>query len=90
MTILQNANPKTRGVMSQYCARMSRADPEAWEQFIVAFELYSIEAMEGLTGSPQDTILNMQGRAQQLQALLRMFRECNKQPPAPPQEPPAA
>jgi hypothetical protein len=90
MTILQNANPKTRGVMSQYASRLSRADPEAWEQFLVAFELYSIEAMEALAGAPQDQILNMQGRAQQLQALLRLYRECNKkQSPAPAQAAPA-
>lgn len=80
---------KTRDIMSQYCARMSRADPEAWDQFVVAFELYSIEAMQGLTGAPQDAILNMQGRAQQCEALLRMFRECNRTPQTQSQEPPA-
>lgn len=70
----------TRSIMKQLMARLSRAEPDAWEQFLVAFELYAMEAMQGLTSAPQDQILNMQGRAQQCEALLRMFRECNRPP----------
>ncbi len=41
------------------------------------FGSYTHEALSGMAESPADKILLMQGRVQQCQALLRLFKECD-------------
>lgn len=77
----------TVSMMKEFLRHLRAGNPEAYLQFCQAFELYAIEAMEGLSAAPPESILNMQGRSQQLQALLRVFMELEKKAPPKPQAP---
>lgn len=70
----------------QLCLSLRNADPRVWEQFVNCFDAYTIEVMSQMTGAPSETILNMQGRAQQCKALLQVFATCHI-PPKQPQQP---
>ncbi len=63
--------------LSELCLLLRNANPEAWDGFVRSFSAYTHEAMLGMTESPADKLLLMQGRVQQCQALLRLFKECD-------------
>jgi len=78
---------KSTDVLSHFALRLRNADPEGFEQFVETFAAYTNEITVAVTDAPQDQILNMQGRAKQCLAFLRLFRECHAlksplQPPA--------
>ncbi len=63
--------------LGQLCLQLRNANPEAWDGFIRSFSDYTHEAMIAMAESPADKILVMQGRVNQCQALLRLFKECD-------------
>lgn len=67
----------TETIFKELCLSLRNTDPKLWEQFVQCFDTYTIEVMSQMTGAPSDAILNMQGRAQQCKALLRIFAECH-------------
>lgn len=60
--------------------------PEEWEVFKRAFDEYTHKALLGCCAADASHIMEAKGMAQQCQALLRMFVECDQRP-APPQPP---
>ena len=81
---------QTHDTLEAYCLRIRNHDPALWEAFVACFDIYSTEVTVAVTEAPQDMILNMQGRAQQCRALLRMFKECGHKRPTPTPPAPAA
>lgn len=82
----------TEQAFKQLCLRLRNADPIVWEQFVQCFDTFTIEVMSQMSAAPSDAILNLQGRAQQCRALLRIFAECHlppkpRQAPVPPAHP---
>jgi hypothetical protein len=75
----------TVDLMKDRLRRLRSAEPEAYAEFLQAFDLYTIEIMQAMAQAPQDAVLNTQGRAQQCQALMRTFTELTPRatPPAP-------
>jgi hypothetical protein len=68
-----------------------RAAPEQYEAALFEFERYCDDVMGAVTVADASTILNIQGRIQQTQALLRIFKECRdyrSHQPAPPAKTP--
>lgn len=49
---------------------------EVWEQFLAEFSAYTASVTVAVTEAPPNDILRMQGQAQQLRSLERMFKEC--------------
>jgi hypothetical protein len=82
---MQPTSVPTEQAFKQLCLRLRNADPKVWEQFLQCFDTYTIEVMSQMATAPSEAILNMQGRAQQCKALLRIFAECHiqKHPPQP-------
>jgi len=66
---------QTIPILKQACQRLRNADREAWQIFLDTFDVYATEVTVAVTEAPSDKILNMQGRAQQVLALLRLYRE---------------
>jgi len=78
---------KSTDVLSHFALRLRNADPEGFEQFVETFAAYTNEITVAVTEAPQDQVLNMQGRARQCLAFLRLFRECHiPETPQPPKE----
>ena len=77
---------KSTDVLSHFALRLRNADPEGFERFVEAFDAYASEITVAVTEAPQDQVLNMQGRARQCLAFLRLFRECHKTPTQAPKE----
>lgn len=85
--------PKTtKEAMQFYALRLRNADPDSFETFLSALDSYGIETLNQMAQAPQTEVLQMQGRCQQLQALLKVLRECpsitailDPPPPKPPQ-----
>jgi len=57
---------------------LRNANPEGFENFLNRLNDYTMDALKALSEATNDTVLNQQGRCQQLRALLRMFVECDK------------
>lgn len=81
-----NNTPSTATMLKEFARRLRSADPENFELFVAAFDAYALEVTVAVTEAPQDEILNMQGRAKQCRAILRMLQECHLQK-SPPQAP---
>lgn len=64
-------------VIKHYALRLKNADPESWDRFLLAFDAYATEVTVAVTAAPSEDILRCQGRAQQMLALLRLFKECH-------------
>lgn len=56
-------------------ARLSRATPNTWDEFLKAFEAYSSDRSRDCVAAPYDKIYLAQGRAQQCAELAKLFRE---------------
>jgi hypothetical protein len=65
-------------LFSQSALALKNASPEGFEHFVNLFAVYTGEVITAVTEADATNILGMQGRAQQCQALLRVFRECDK------------
>lgn len=78
----KQVTPTTVQMFKHFALQLKNANPKAFDAFVETMDVYATEVTLQLTAAPQTEILNMQGRAQQCLALLRMLRECA--PPAPP------
>jgi len=58
-----------------------RSAPQEFEAALFEYELYCEDTMAAITDAPVDEILVMQGRVQQVQAILRILRECRDYKP---------
>lgn len=58
--------------------RLRNADPEGWDQFLSSFMHYANNRYKQLVNCSGDSLLNVQGQAQQCEALLRIFVECER------------
>lgn len=63
---------------------LRNANPEGFEHCLQVFGEYTDEVTVAVTEAGPDTVLVMQGRAQQCRAILRVLRECDKVKPTKP------
>ena len=59
-------------------ARLARASPESWDEFIKALHLYAWDLAEKLVASPPEIVFVAQGRAQGVAAIGRLFDKCRE------------
>lgn len=57
-------------------ARLARMNPNLWQEFADAFQLYSSSQLTNLVSSPLETLPTMQGRAQTAAQVYGMLAEC--------------
>jgi hypothetical protein len=73
--------PTTSDMVKEFARRLRSADPENFQLFVGAFDAYTTEATVAVTEATSDQVLNMQGRARQCRAVLRLLQECHIQRP---------
>jgi hypothetical protein len=56
-------------------AELARAAPLQWREFVKALEEYSAEKARGCVASPLERLQTMQGHAQQVAALVTLFKD---------------
>lgn len=59
-------------------ARLSRAAPKSWEDFVKAFEAFTEVRKDGCVQATADKVVLMQGRAQQCVEISSLFTEAIK------------
>ena len=59
-------------------ARLSRASPESWDEFLSTFTRYAWDMAEKLVQSPVEVVLVAQGRAQGMMILGKLLTDCQK------------
>ncbi len=69
--------------LAQAALRLRNASPEGWDKFLVLFDNYTKDAMVKTVRAGPGEVLGEQGKAQQCEALLRIFTECDKKPKQP-------
>ena len=57
-------------------ARLSRASPESWSEFLKAYHLYAWDLANVLVASPLDMVYVNQGRAQGVAQVGRILDNC--------------
>jgi len=62
--------------MKDWMLRLRNGNPEAFDKFLELLGNYYQDLMEKVVQAKPDDVLNAQGRAQSIFALLRMFKEC--------------
>ena len=75
-------------VLKQYAHALQLAAPREWEAFLQCFDAYANEVVLAMVHSPQDQILQQQGKSLAYLHLLRSFRDCGKPRPQRPQPQP--
>ena len=65
---------KPRDELALVAARLSRAAPSTWDEFIKIFEAYTADRKDSCVQAPADKILLAQGRAQQCVELSSLFK----------------
>jgi hypothetical protein len=70
--------PKPKDVLSEAAARLSKAAPNTWVDFLAALNGYTRERMDACVQAPADKILVTQGKAQQCGELLTLLTNANK------------
>lgn len=73
----------SRKSLKTYLHFLRNAAPEEFDRFVKELATYTDEVTVAVTEAPPDAILNMQGRAQQAIAMLRLFEECHTPPKQP-------
>lgn len=71
--------PARQPTLAETALRLRNADTEGWEQFMRAFAEYNLTALKRVINAPPDSILVLQGQAQQCEALWRLFIECDRE-----------
>jgi hypothetical protein len=61
--------------LSLAAAKLSRAAPNQWEQFVKAFEMYTAVAVQACVAAPPDKVLIAQGQARQSAEILNLLNE---------------
>lgn len=64
---------KPKDELALAAARLSRATPNSWDDFLKRFEIYTTDRKNDCVQAPADKVLLMQGRAQQCVDLLTLF-----------------
>jgi hypothetical protein len=59
--------------------RLRNANPEAFDQFVNYFSIYTEESLIAVSEADAATIMTMKGRAQQCRALLQLFVTCDQE-----------
>ena len=59
-------------------ARLARASPESWDEFMKAFHLYGWDQANQLVAAPLDMVYVAQGRAQGVAAVGRLLDKCRE------------
>lgn len=72
----------------RFALLLKNANPQAFDGFVAVLDVYAGEVMHQMAQAPQEQILNMQGRANQCLAFLRMLRECHIPKAQPQTQPP--
>ena len=65
--------PKPHDELALVAARLSRAAPNTWDEFMKAFEDYTAVRRDACIQAPADRVLLAQGRAQQCVELSSLF-----------------
>jgi hypothetical protein len=71
--------PKPQDELALVAARLSRAAPNSWDDFVKVFAAYVQLRKDGCVQAPADKVLLAQGRAQQCMELHTLFTEGIKQ-----------
>ena len=59
-------------------ARVARAAPESWDEFVKAHHAYAWGLAERVVASPADVLVVNQGRAQGVSGVSRLLDDCRK------------
>lgn len=59
-------------------ARLARAAPDSWDEFVRAHHAYEWDLAHRLVMSPPDAVYIAQGRAQGVAGVGRMLEDCRK------------
>jgi len=65
-------------VLTAAAARLSRAAPNSWDDFVAAFELYAAVHRNACVQAPADKIFVQQGKAQNCAELSALFSNAIK------------
>lgn len=57
--------------------RLRKLDPREFAEVTAALAAYTATVIQNTIDAPADEVLQMQGRAKQARAFLRVFRECH-------------
>lgn len=71
--------PKPKDVLVIAAARLSKAAPNMWQEFLPAFEAYARERELACVHAPADKVLSAQGMARQCIELLALLSDAAKQ-----------
>lgn len=71
--------PKPKDVLATAAARLSKAAPNGWKEFMDAYAALARERTDACVSAPADKVLNAQGRAQQLLELQDLLIDAAKQ-----------
>lgn len=71
--------PKPKDTLTLAAARLSKAAPNTWQEFIAALEPYAREAELACVRAPADGVLIMQGKARERHDLLTLLTDAAKQ-----------
>jgi hypothetical protein len=69
---------KPHDELSIVAARLSRAAPNMWEEFVKAFDVYAATVAGACVHAASDKVLNAQGRAQQCADLSSLLKNANQ------------
>ena len=70
--------PKPHDELALAAARLSRAAPNSWDDFVKAFEAFTGTRKDACIQAPADKVLLAQGRAQQCVELSSLFTNAIK------------
>lgn len=71
--------PKPKDVLATAAARLSRAAPNTWAEFMSAMDEYARERELACIHAPADKVLITQGKAQQSRELFSLLIDAAKQ-----------
>lgn len=74
---MAQSTPPSAASLKKLILMWRNAEPESFERFLSEFREYTDSVTVAVTEAPPDAVLNMQGRAQQQMAVLRLFAECH-------------
>jgi hypothetical protein len=71
--------PKPKDTLAIAAARLSKAAPNTWPDFVAALEAYAREAELACVRAPADGVLIAQGKARERHDLLTLLTDAAKQ-----------